>query len=313
MMNVRDITWETVACNVCGSTSSTPFLSGCDRLHGIPGRFSVVRCSDCGLTYMNPRPAQKDMHTFYPEDYGSHQVNSARKRPKPFWTKVHLLTWKKPIWQLYCSPPPNGNLLEIGCGAGSFLLQAQEFGWNTTGIEVSQAATERARQGGLDVHCGTLETVRLAETFDLIRLSFVLEHVHDPVATLQAVRLLLKPGGYAHIAVPNIKSILARVFGTYWYGLEIPRHLYWFSPATMRRLCEKANLRIASAIGEINTYAFWKSARYLLIDKQVPRKTADSIAKWGSKASVPLAFFIGLILSRCLLTSRLHFVVTPEK
>jgi SAM-dependent methyltransferase len=304
---------ETVPCNACGSTTSEPLWSGHDRLHHTPGKFTSVRCVACGLVYVNPRPVLEDTHVFYPENYRPYQVRSQKTHPKLFWKWVHTQMWKRPLRQLYASPPPGGKLLEVGCGTGSFLVEAQQLGWNTTGVEISDRAVERARDQNLDVRCGTLDTVELTETFDLIRLSFVLEHVHDPLKTLRTVRRLLKPQGYAHIAAPNVDSIVARLFGTYWYDLDMPRHLYEFSPSTIRLLCEKADLLIVKAIGEINTYVFWASINHWLADKGVPGRIAGSITKWGSKLALPLAFSVGWVLSKQLRTSRLHFVVTPDE
>jgi SAM-dependent methyltransferase len=157
-----------------------------------------------------------------------------------------------------------------------------------------------------------LDTVELDGTFDIIRLSFVLEHVHNPLKTLQTVGGLLKPGGYAHIAIPNAGSIVARLFGTYWYDFDIPRHLYWFTPSSFHLLCEQANLDIVNAVGEINTSVFWASVNYWLLDKEVPGWIASQVKKWGSKLSVPLTFIIGWLPSRWLLTSRMHFIVAPR-
>lgn len=303
---------EIVSCNACGSIENEPFLDGRDRLHNMPGEFTSVRCKVCGLVYTSPRPILEDMHNFYPDDYGPHQPKSLKARPKPFWNWVHNQMWKYPINQLYMSPPLGGTLLEIGCGSGSFLMEAQQAGWKVTGIEINERATKYAREQNLNVHCGTLHTVELTGTFDLIRLSFVLEHVHDPLKTLQAVRCLLKPRGHAHISIPNIGSMVARLFGTYWYDLDMPRHLYWFTPSSFRLLCEKAGLLIVKAIGEINTRVLWASINYWLVDKGVDSQIANGIKKWGSKSTLPITFAIGWIPGKWLLTSRVHFIVAPQ-
>ncbi|GAB4546807.1 MAG: hypothetical protein Kow0063_41360 [Anaerolineae bacterium] len=219
--------------------------------------------------------------------------------------------WKRPINQLYFLSPPGGRLLEIGCGSGSFLWKAKQAGWEVTGIEISQQATEHAKALDLDVYCGTPDTVRLNSSFDLIRLSFVLEHMHDPLTTLQTVRSLLKPHGRVHIAIPNIGSIVARLFGTYWYDLDIPRHLYWFTPSSFRLLCEQADLSIVKAIGEINTNVFWASLNYWLLDRGMESRMALELKKWGTRITIPLTFVVGWLAGKRLLTSRMHFIVAP--
>jgi SAM-dependent methyltransferase len=300
---------ETVPCNACGSTDGERFWEGRDRLHHTPGEFLSVRCRICGLVYMSPRPILEDMSNFYPDSYSQHQPKPQGARVKPFWNRVHHQMWKQSINQLYVLPSSGGTLLEIGCGSGSFLAEAQKAGWEVTGIEISRRATEHARAQNLNVYCGTPDTVELSGTFDLIRLSYVLEHVHDPLKTLQTVQSLLKPQGCAHVAIPNVGSIVARLFGTYWYDFDIPRHLYWYTPSSFRLLCEQADLNIVEAIGEVNTYVFWASVNYWLLDRGVQSRIANGVKKWGSKISLPLTFAIGWIPSKWLMTSRIHFIV----
>jgi 2-polyprenyl-3-methyl-5-hydroxy-6-metoxy-1,4-benzoquinol methylase len=104
-------------------------------------------------------------------------------------------------------------------------------GWDVAGLEADEAAVAAARSSGLEVARGTLEDAPFAAgSFDAVTLSHVLEHVHDPVAALQACRRLLRPDGVLWLATPNLDSPGHRRFGRDWFGLDAPRHLVLFGP-----------------------------------------------------------------------------------
>src|SRR5208337_943273 len=131
-------------------------------------------------------------------------------------------------------PRRGQRLLDIGCGNGDFLVNAQEAGWFVSGLEPDPEAAAVARQRGLHVTMGTVDVLANEwNSFDAITLSHVIEHVHEPNLLLQAVRRLLKPGGVAYIDTPNIDSRGAHYFGKNWRGLEPPRHLVLFNPASL--------------------------------------------------------------------------------
>jgi SAM-dependent methyltransferase len=135
-----------------------------------------------------------------------------------------------------------GHLLEVGCGTGEFLLEAQQLGFSVTGLEVSPhaVATANARMGYDAVLCGTLETQELpSRTFDVCVLSDMLEHVRDPLATLQRVHTLLKPGGVLLVVTPSVESWSAKLLRRHWMEFKL-EHLTFFSPATIGNALAKA-------------------------------------------------------------------------
>ena len=306
-----EIQLEQVACNLCGMEHSLLLWKTPDRMYGTPGEFTYVRCEDCGLIYMNPRPTRGHLDKLYPQVYGPYEAWANRPRPSTFWEGMHLRFWKQPIQQFYASPAPGGRLLEIGCGSGAFLHQARQLGWEILGIEPSRQAANYARSQRIPVEHGDLESVKISGQFDLIRLSFVLEHIHDPLETLRRITGLLKPGGKAHIAVPNAASTMARLAGPFWYDLDAPRHLFIFTPQTFQALADKAGLQVEQTVGEINTYVFWKSLGYWLAEKHMGTKPNRMIQTWGARLSLPVTFPVGWFISRRQATSRLHFIITP--
>jgi len=134
-----------------------------------------------------------------------------------------------------------GQLLDLGCGNGAFLLRARSAGWIITGVDFDAKAVEAACRQGLDVRLGGVESVNPAiEQFDVITLSHVIEHMHQPVEVLQACFNLLKPGGFLWIETPNIASTGHKLYDVAWRGLEPPRHLVLFTLASMRNALNAA-------------------------------------------------------------------------
>ena len=201
----------------------------------------VVRCTACGLQLTNPQPSDAELGAIYGPDYvlaaddsPAHAVIVRSKRA----TADHYLDLLAAA-----HAPKNGRLLEIGCGAGNFLLQATRRGFDVTGIEYSPYACARARQtlGGVGrVLQGEIEVIAPdAGTYDVVVLCDVIEHVRQPADFLGKVLAALRPGGLLLVVTPSTASWSARIMGRRWMELK-PEHLYYFSPATLTRQLRQA-------------------------------------------------------------------------
>jgi SAM-dependent methyltransferase len=129
-------------------------------------------------------------------------------------------------------------LLDFGCGDGGFIAAAATAGWYAVGVEVQP---EYARSRGLTV------VERIEDTtgpFDVITLWHSLEHVQSPRDVLMALSERLPPGGFLLVAVPNGDSVQAQVFGSGWFHLDVPRHLFHFTPPALSRLLAHCGLKI---------------------------------------------------------------------
>lgn len=158
--------------------------------------------------------------------------------------------------------PRLGRLLDIGCGVGVFLEMARGRGWQVAGVDISAYAVQHARdQRGLDARCGVLRDMQFADgSFDVVTMWDVLEHLPDPLAELREVRRVLRPGGCVLINTPNEGSLL-KVLARLGYRLSLGRlvypvrklyhqyHLCYFTPDTLRRLLERAGLRVMKLSG----------------------------------------------------------------
>ena len=138
----------------------------------------------------------------------------------------------------------SGALLDLGCSSGSFLESMRSKSLSLFGIEMSASCAKAAEsRSGAQVFVGDiLEAPFPPGSFDVITCFDVLEHLYEPRRIMTKVAEWLKPGGIVYVQVPNIDSAEARVFGSYWQGLELPRHLFHYSPASFRFLAESVGL-----------------------------------------------------------------------
>jgi SAM-dependent methyltransferase len=174
-------------------------------------------------------------------------------------------------------------LLDVGCGSGTFLHVARQYGFKPHGMDVSARAAEIAgRQYGIPVRQGGIGSrVWDGQTFDFITMFHVLEHVPEPKLALESVRELLRPGGRLIIQVPNISSVQARIFGRLWYGLDVPRHVINFTPRALGHLLEE--------IG----FGFRLSTRFSLRDNPASIASSlvpqlDPVRRKGRRRSNPI-------------------------
>lgn len=234
---------EYVNCNLCGGRNHRRRYQLSDTNYGLAGKFTLVQCRDCELVFLNPRPTKSEIGLYYPESryhpYKTiHAVGATFPGPT-HWRRAHWLTQQK----------EPAKLLDVGCGNGLFLVAMRGFGWQCVGVEPNEAAGQHARDTlGLKVHIGDVFLLRSAATFDLITLWDVLEHVHSPADVLAHCNRLLKPGGIVALHVPNWDSIERRLFRERWTGLDVPRHLYHFSPRTLRQLLNLSGFRVQTLI-----------------------------------------------------------------
>jgi 2-polyprenyl-3-methyl-5-hydroxy-6-metoxy-1,4-benzoquinol methylase len=260
------------ACPVCGSAERIVLHKVLiDNVFFVaPGKWTLQSCTQCKSAYLDPRPNPtsigKAYGTYFTHAAGTAQKNATQlggfRRLRRMLANGYLNrqynTHRQPASSLgywvakllpsqrqqldtefrYLSKPTQGqHLLDIGCGNGDFLLSAREAGWQVSGLEPDPKAAEVARQRGVDVTVGAIDLLADAsDCFDVVTISHVIEHVHDPKQLLQAVHRLLKPGGMVYIDTPNIQSNGAALFKENWRGLETPRHLVLFNTTNLTGL-----------------------------------------------------------------------------
>ncbi|HEY5869108.1 MAG TPA: glycosyltransferase [Candidatus Tectomicrobia bacterium] len=202
--------------------------------------YPICQCLDCTMLFRNPLPPADVLQQVYTESaFLGEQSDEGQARVAAMQAATARLSLAR---LLAYTSGVKGRLLEVGCGTGAFLLEAQQEGFTVTGLEVSPhgAATANTKLGSEVVLCGTLETQELPwQTFDVCVLSDVLEYVRDPLATLQRVYTLLKPGGVILVLTPSVESWSAKLFRRNWREFKLA-YLTFFSPATIENALAKA-------------------------------------------------------------------------
>lgn len=276
---------EHVACNLCQGDDAVLLFSAVDLNHQCPGCFQIVKCRNCGLVYLNPRPGKEKLPQYYPDNYylppPPERAPDGQTPEKTGILEKRILQYKRP-----------GTILDIGCKCGAFLAGLKTPGWQAYGVEISPLAAQAARaRHGLKV-----TTADFAEThfqngqFEVVTLWQTLEHLRDPLATLREINRIIKPDGLLVISVPNIDSFQARIFKARWFHLDAPRHLFHFSPRTIRILLAKAGFDLQAVNhcgGRHNYVGLRMSLRYVLqrpgprpaIAQNVPARQQFSLLK----------------------------------
>ncbi len=236
-------------CPVCGSGDLQHVFKTKDFT--VSGQlFEIVHCGGCGLRLTQDAPVLDEMGAYYKsEDYISHSdtnhglINNLYQR-----VRVRTMKQKAAIVKKHTALR-QGNLLDVGCGTGSFLRTMQQEGWRVLGLEPDADAREMAKaRCGIPVHPSHLLFSLDPASFNAITLWHVLEHVHALHEYVAQLGVLLAQGGVLFVAVPNYTAKDAKAYGRYWAGYDLPRHLYHFSPQSMQRLIQQHGMKVVAKL-----------------------------------------------------------------
>ncbi|NNE67570.1 MAG: class I SAM-dependent methyltransferase [Pyrinomonadaceae bacterium] len=278
-------------CCLCETEDSEKVAGGEDfEYRTSDDNFAVSQCQQCGLVYLNPRPALSEFEKIYPATYHAFEfsqkefgfVYKVRKRLEA----RRLLSWCKNLSK-------DARILDVGCGDGFHLGLLKEFGekgWKLEGVDLDPRAVDIGRKAGLNIHQGSLDTVRLPESaYDLIILVQTVEHVAEPVELLRRIRLLLRPGGRLVVVTDNTGSLDFQLFRKrYWGGYHFPRHWYLFNPSTMKKLALSAGFSVENISTQVSPVNWTYSIHNWLVD----RKTPDWITGFFTlRSTLALSFF----------------------
>jgi len=241
-----------------------------------PGKWTLYQCGACGSAYLNPRPTPDTISLAY-KSYYTHgerqptilsQDNTISKRIKAaiknsylqakygvsvtespkfplgwiiynFWpTKAQLDRW---VRHLPIADKKNNKILDVGCGNGYFSQIAEFIGWDAVGIDIDSEAVKTANQLGVKAIESNLYNIPFDnESFDVVTMNHVIEHLHEPLTALREVLRVLKPGGMIWLSTPNLNSKAHFRDGSKWRGLEPPRHLVMFCHDSLILTCKLA-------------------------------------------------------------------------
>lgn len=223
--------------------------------------FDIWECAGCGMRFTQGVPTQEAIGPYYQsESYISHSdsskglINNLYKRARNY-----TLNWKMNLVQRYAgNEQKTGTLLDIGAGTGAFLSKVKNTGWSVTGLEPDEGARKVCSEKyGLELQTpGQLFELPSGE-FDTVTMWHVMEHVHQLHEYMDQIKRVLTPDGAALIALPNYTSKDAQFYGEYWAAYDVPRHLYHFSPDSVRKLASLHGLSVKE------TKPMWLDAFYI--------------------------------------------------
>ncbi len=237
------------------------------RRPGNKESFQLYWCEKSQLGCIHPLPELKKIASFYEiDEYYTHQADSRDSDSSSsisFLDKLRThLAWRfdrgvdvTSQWWKQQFGTASYSILEIGCANGELMEELQADGHKVWGVEPDRQALVFAQQRGLDVFYGTAESLPpevKSRQYDTIVMNHVLEHTRDPLLALRNAMNLLVDGGKLVMEVPNNSCIGLKSSGVAWMHLDVPRHLYFFTPHSFRAICEKVGFEIIST--EFNGY-----------------------------------------------------------
>ncbi|MEM7780753.1 MAG: class I SAM-dependent methyltransferase [Pseudomonadota bacterium] len=261
------------ACLFCGSAHASKEVSeardhffGCDA-----GAFTFNRCHDCDSLWLSQRPFGQRLAAAY-SSYYTHETPDAaapagiKGRLKQAYIRKQfssspriedtigsaiyaMLTPNRSQTDIHYrfSPAKPANILDYGCGSGEYLLRMRDLGHHVSAVDFDAKALASLQNLGIDtVSADEVDGQDWDEHFDHITLSHVIEHVPDPIGLLARLNAWTKPGGTFFIEVPNARATGLDVFGSYWRGLEAPRHFSLPSRTALEHALRKAGFSIVA-------------------------------------------------------------------
>jgi 2-polyprenyl-3-methyl-5-hydroxy-6-metoxy-1,4-benzoquinol methylase len=227
---------ERAHCLVCRGFGFSVLYSATDNLVSRES-FTIKKCDECGFVFTSDPPDEKSIAEYYiSDDYISHTDSRRSITDRVYHLARNFMLRRKHNLVLRTNGGKTGNLLDIGSGTGYFAAYMKSKGWSASGIEISQSAREYSiSKFGINV----LDPAGISgihdESVDCVTLWHVLEHLYNPDYWMTEIKRILKNSGQCLIALPNINSTDSAWFGPEWAALDVPRHLWHFSPETFKK------------------------------------------------------------------------------
>jgi len=277
-------------CPVCGNDSFKQHSVVTDYFL-TKKEFSISQCKKCDFLFTNPYPDDSIISEYYKSDsYLSHP-----KSKFSIFSLVYNLIRRLNIKNKYRVVTKGievGNVLDIGCGSGDFLNYCKEHNWKIYGVEPNTEAREFAsKRVGEEIFHPDHQKYFQSQSFDLITLWHVLEHIDDLDVQFAEIKRILKSTGRLVIALPNYKSYDANLYGNFWAGWDVPRHLHHFDRSTISILAKRYGFNLENVYPMVwdAYYVSLLSEKYLN-SRLFPLKALSNGWKSNSKARKTLEY-----------------------
>jgi len=308
---------QTAKCPICSQELNRLFTAPCDYRKPVPHRsYDVHWCTSCGYGQVWPRPTMNEVSGFYDlADYYTHKANTngkvGRNSDESFLDRVRMhLSWRldkgedlSPNDAVALLKGGSFSMLEVGCGNGGNMSGFLAQGFSVVGVEPDKNAIEAAKESNLIVYEGTAEELPrtiLGNKYDVILMSHVLEHCIDINAAVINAKGLLKDGGCFIVETPNCESLGFKEQRAAWPWSDIPRHLNFFEPSSLRAILSKHGFSVVAV--KHRGFCRQFSSSWLDTEKEVWRAFQGSDDQWQTEPNYKLRAW--KLLMSSLISSR---------
>ncbi len=220
---------EYILCNCCGSTKLKKIYEKPDEKFFSDEWFNIVECEECHLGFINPRPSEQEISKYYPSDFFNYfrEIDHTKRYTEE---SEYFLDIEK--------SRQNPKLLDIGCANGDFPRFMKNRGWIVEGVEPSVTSEPI---DDFKIYKKKLTDLELKnEYYDAVTAWAVLEHTHNPLEYFNKIGKILANNGRFVFLVTNFESLASK----YLFAEDIPRHLYFFTPKTIKRYLESSGMKL---------------------------------------------------------------------
>lgn len=269
------INTELTNCPVCSNVEYASIGSAIDFEYSTCSNvFDYVRCSSCEAIYIRNRPSIASLNLLYPNSYHNYSKNKSINIVYKFKNFIDRFYLRKYITSNASS------FLDIGCCNGRLLSLAKSELPNNAlieGVEISESAASFALDQGFNIYFGSIESIKLKnDTYDLVYMQQVIEHLFNPKAALLNIRDSMKVGGRLIIETPTSECLDFKIFHSrYWGGFHCPRHLLIFSSTSIKKLASDCGFIVESISFKPQPVHWIWSIHHYLLDKMYPKKFAN--------------------------------------
>ena len=224
-------------CLICNSKKLKP-IKRYDNVH-------LINCETCSFKFSSKIPTNKELIKHY-DKYGRND----------YLSPVTIKRYNE-LLDTFESYKDTGNLLDVGCGIGYFLEEANKRGWNVYGTEFTFEAIKICKEKGFKIHEGILNPKNYKQKFDIITSFEVIEHINNPQEELKNYDLILRNGGLFYCTTPNFNSLSRKILKEKWNVISYPEHLSYYSPRSLKNLLLNNNfnnIKIKTTGFSINTF-----------------------------------------------------------
>ena len=214
-------------------------------LYAVKDSYKIWKCDSCDMLFLFPLPKPSETEAVYSKEYFSGAKGGFGYVDYDVDKEAMRSVFERYLRDFERILGKTGQLLDIGAATGYFMKIAEKRGWKAHGVEISMYAAELGRSRGLDIETGTIHGTAFGkESFDLVTMWDVVEHVPDPILDIGKACSLLRPGGLLAINTPDSGSWFAKFRGSRWHLLVPPEHIFYFNRASIRMILDKSGLEV---------------------------------------------------------------------